>query len=183
MTSAMVVTELDLSGVLLLKSPVYEDGRGCFYESFNQKTWIDTLVDKGRRKPFVQDNVSVSHRGVFRGMHLQRAPHAQSKLVRVLSGRIIDFVLDVDPSSPTFRQSIAVSLAAHSGHALYIPAGYAHGFLALDPGTIVQYKVDETYHPESEVTYHYRAVAELLSRHFVLDGLILSEKDLAGVSL
>ena len=179
----MVITELDLPGVLLLEAPVYKDSRGCFYESFNQKCWIDSPIGKAGQKPFLQDNVSVSHRGVFRGMHLQRAPHAQSKLVRVLSGRIIDFVLDVNPSSPTYGKSIAISLGAHSGQALYIPAGYAHGFLALDPNTVLQYKVDENYHPESEETYHYTSVAELLSRYYSLDDLILSEKDLAGVSL
>lgn len=179
----MTVTELDLPGVLLVETPVYRDSRGCFYEAFNRRQWECELLGRVGERPFVQDNVSVSHRGVFRGMHLQRSPYAQSKLVRVLSGRIIDFVLDVDPSSPTYRKSMAVALDAHSGQSLYIPAGYAHGFLALEADTALQYKVDEVYHPESEVTYRYDAVAEVLAHHCALDELILSDKDRDGILL
>ncbi len=176
----MKVTAQSLRGVLLIETPIYTDRRGCFYEAFNAERFIAMT---GVSRPFVQDNVSVSHKDVFRGMHLQREPYGQSKLIRVLSGSIIDIVLDVEEGSPTFGQAIAVPLRAHSGLSLYIPAGYAHGFIALEDDTVLQYKVDEYYHPETEVTYRYDAVLPLIARHIDPASLILSDKDLAGEAL
>lgn len=177
----MNATELGLRGVLLIQHPVYNDHRGCFYEAFNDQRWAELLGQDAR--PFVQDNISVSRAGVFRGMHLQRAPHAQSKLVRVLSGCIIDFVLDVDPDSPQYGRCIGVPLDAHSGQCLYIPAGYAHGFLSLEDDTVLGYKVDEGYHPESEETYHYRTIWDVLGTYTDETALIVSEKDDKGIGL
>ncbi|MDO4770808.1 dTDP-4-dehydrorhamnose 3,5-epimerase family protein [Porphyromonas sp.] len=179
----MKVTELSLPGVLLIESPVYADTRGCFYEAFSQRKWIEVMGDGVAGKPFLQENVSVSHRGVFRGMHLQRAPYAQSKLVRALAGKLVDIVLDIDPESEHYGKSLSVELSAHSGQSLYIPAGYAHGFVALEEGTVLGYKVDEYYHPESEVTYLYKAVADIITRYIPIEDLIISDKDLAGISL
>lgn len=172
-------TELSLPGVLLIESPRYDDHRGYFMELYK-------AVDLSHALPnFVQDNMSYSHKGVFRGMHRQLPPNAQAKLVRCLSGRILDIALDVEPSSPTYAQAVAVELTPMSGKALYIPSHYAHGFLALEEGSTVFYKVDTPYAPQSEEAYNFQHpnIINLIKPYISLDQLIVSPKDLAAPSL
>ena len=168
-----------LAGVVLLQSPVYRDERGYFMETYNARDLADVLGPHD----FVQDNVSVSHLGVFRGMHTQLAPHAQTKLVRVLSGKLVDYVLDVNPKSPTYKQWECYELQAGDGKSLYIPKGYAHGFIALAQETVLQYKVDAPYTPHAEVCYHYASTTIASHAQKLLPqevSMILSEKDLKG---
>ena len=132
---------------------------------------------------FIQDNLSLSHRGVFRGMHLQKSPYGQAKLVRVLSGRLIDFVLDVDPASPTYQKSLAVELSEENNQLLFIPPQYAHGFLALEDHTRLMYKVDQAYTPEAEMAYHYSILLPTIEQFIDPNDLIISTKDLAATPL
>lgn len=172
----MKITELELPGVQLIESKRYDDHRGYFMEVFK-----DTLLRKhltGHPR-FIQDNMSCSKRGVFRGMHAQKPPLAQAKFVRVVSGRIVDFAMDIDPKSSNFGKVIGVELTPDQGRALFIPAHYAHGFLSLEDETRVLYKVDASYAPEYEVAYHYThgQLMQLLSHHIDPSELIISEKD------
>lgn len=141
----MKVTELELPGVLLLQFDVYRDERGYFQEVWNpaRLNRPDLNVD------FVQDNIAFSHHRVLRGLHFQQ-PHAQAKLVTSLSGTIFDVAVDVRRASPTFGRWLGTELAAGTGHALYIPEGFAHGYQVLSESAHVVYKCTDVYHPEAE---------------------------------
>ena len=143
----MKVTPLAIPDVLLLEPRVFDDNRGAFFESFNARTVADLI---GRELPFVQDNQSVSRRGVVRGLHYQVAPAPQGKLVRVLHGAIFDVAVDIRRSSPTFGRHIAETLSAENRRQLWIPEGFAHGFLAFSDGTEVLYKTTDFYHRDAE---------------------------------
>lgn len=136
--------------VLLIKPTVYKDDRGYFKECYNLAEFETFLPGV----QFVQDNESRSTKGVLRGLHFQKAPHAQAKLVRVVLGTIWDVAVDIRPNSPTYRQHAAVSLSAENHLQLYIPIGFAHGFIVTSETAIVQYKTDEYYHPESDAGIH-----------------------------
>ncbi len=142
----MEFTELEIKGVFLIKPVVHHDERGYFFESFRQDLF-EKHIGKIR---FVQDNESYSKKGVFRGLHYQIPPKAQSKLVRVVKGKIMDVVLDLREDSPTFLKYITVELSDKNKHSLFIPKGLAHGFYTLSEYAIVNYKVDEYYSPEHE---------------------------------
>ena len=133
----MKVTRLAIPEVVLLQPKVFGDERGFFYESFNQQRFEEAI---GRRVPFVQDNHSCSAKGVLRGLHFQRPPHAQAKLVRCVIGAVHDVVVDLRDGSPTFGRGLSVTLDAGTGDQLYVPAGFAHGFMTLTPDTRVAYK-------------------------------------------
>lgn len=135
-----MIENLELQGVLLITPRVFEDERGCFFETFSEKN-LDVH--------FVQDNESHSHKGVVRGLHFQKEPDAQAKLVRVVSGRILDVAVDMRASSKTFGQWVAVELSGENRRQLFIPRGFAHGFVALEESTVV-YKVDGFYAPQSD---------------------------------
>ena len=135
-----------LSGIRIIKCPVYYDDRGYFLESFNRKQWEEA----GLPYEFVQDNQSLSNKGVIRGLHFQRKPHAQGKLVRVSSGKAIDVMLDLRSDSPTFGKHFSIELDAKSGVMVWIPAGFAHGFEALEDNTVFNYKVTAYYDSKSE---------------------------------
>jgi len=143
----MKATPLALPGVLLLEPKLYDDNRGAFYESYNARTFAEAT---GLDVQFVQDNHSVSRRGVVRGLHYQVAPAAQGKLVRVLVGAAFDVVVDIRRSSPTFGQWVGEMLSAQNRHQLWIPEGFAHGFMALNDGTEVLYKTTDFYHRAAE---------------------------------
>lgn len=178
----MLAEDRCLKGVRLLSTPRYEDDRGYFMEIYNEERVPQDVF--ARR--FVQDNLSCSHRGVFRGMHAQKAPHAQGKWIRVLAGCIVDYVLDVTVESPTYGQWVSFVLDSKVGNSLYIPAGYAHGFVSLADDTLVYYKVDAPYCPDSEVCYHYTTsgIADDALSHLPPGvELILSEKDRKGIIL
>lgn len=134
-----------LAGVIIFEPKIFRDERGCFFESFNA---ADFEAATGIRTRFVQDNESVSRYGVVRGLHYQRAPHAQSKIVRVVSGRILDIAVDLRQGSPTFGRHVAVELSADNRRQLFIPRGFAHGFATLSPQAVVQYKCDAPYTPD-----------------------------------
>lgn len=135
------------SGLWIFEPRVFEDERGYFFESFNQKVFAEHL---GQNIQFVQDNQSKSVYGVIRGLHFQRGEYAQAKLVRVLSGRVLDVVLDIRPDSPTFGQHFVMELSAENRLHLFIPRGFAHGFAVLSETAEFFYKCDNFYAPEHE---------------------------------
>lgn len=145
----MKVEHLSLEGAILFTPRIFEDERGYFLESFNPA--VSSLIPHD----FVQENISVSTKGVLRGLHYQNAPHAQGKLVRVLSGSVLDVLVDIRPESPTLGQHLSVLLDAKSHHSLWIPPGFAHGFLALENKTTFHYKCTALYSPESEGIIRY----------------------------
>ena len=141
----MKVVDTNLLGVLLIEPRIISDARGCFFESFN----VDRYEVAGIAGPFVQDNVSRSKRGVLRGLHFQW-PYAQRKLVSVLAGEVFDVAVDVRVGSSTFGKWTARVLSAANGRQLYIPEGFAHGFLTLSAEAVLSYKCSEYYRPEAE---------------------------------
>jgi len=141
------VTRLRLPEVLLIEPRVFEDSRGWFYESFNARSFADAT---GLDVTFVQDNHSLSAKNVLRGLHYQLPPSAQGKLVRVLAGSILDVAVDVRRSSPTYRQWLVQEVSARDRLQLYVPVGFAHGFVALEEGTEVLYKTTEYYVRDAE---------------------------------
>lgn len=143
----MQVKQTDLEGVLLLTPRVFTDHRGFFLESWNQKL-LDEAV--GSSVAFVQDNRSRSLRGVLRGLHYQTEPHAQGKLVSVLSGSIYDVAVDLRPASPTYGKSLGIELKADGHTMIWIPAGFAHGFYVLSEFADVAYKATDFYSPAHE---------------------------------
>jgi dTDP-4-dehydrorhamnose 3,5-epimerase len=143
----MHVEDLGLAGVKLLRPRRYTDHRGYFVETWNRKT----MAAIGIEVDFVQDNLSYSRdRGTIRGLHFQRAPSEQAKLVRAVRGSILDVAVDIRPGSPTYRRSVSAVLTAEQGEQLYVPAGCAHGFCTLEPDTEVAYKVSSFYAPEQD---------------------------------
>ena len=143
----MQVTRTALAGVLVIEPKVFGDERGFFFESFNQRAF-DAAV--GHHVAFVQDNHSRSARGVLRGLHYQLDPHAQGKLVRVAQGSAFDVAVDVRRASPTFGRWVGVTLDAQSQRQLWIPPGFAHGFLALEDDTHFLYKTTDYYAKDCE---------------------------------
>lgn len=143
----MEIIQHPLSGVIELVPRVFSDPRGTFFESFSARL----LAEKaGIEHDWVQDNQSVSGAGVLRGLHFQRPPYAQAKLVRVARGRALDVVVDLRPGSATYGQHTSTMLEAERANMLYVPIGFAHGFLALEEDTIFLYKCSNYYHPASE---------------------------------
>jgi len=142
----MIFEKLKIEGLVVIKPDVFGDDRGFFLESYNQKKF----ADGGIKVNFVQDNHSRSRRGVLRGLHFQKAPFAQDKLVRVTRGKVFDVAVDLRPDSPTFSQWAAVILSEENKKMFFIPQGFAHGFLALSEIVDFQYKVSNFYSQESE---------------------------------
>jgi dTDP-4-dehydrorhamnose 3,5-epimerase len=142
----MRIENSPIDGLVLIEPRVFSDERGHFFEPFNEKE----MSEYGIRGPFVQDNESLSHKGVLRGLHFQKPPHEQGKLVRVVSGAVSDVVVDIRPGSKTFGKHYTVELSASNHLLLWIPPGFAHGFLTLEDNTIFLYKVTAYYHPQSE---------------------------------
>jgi len=143
----MKVTATALPGVLVIEAKVFGDARGFFMESFNQRAFNDAV---GRAVTFVQDNHSRSAQGVLRGLHYQLPPHAQGKLVRVTSGSVFDVAVDMQRGSPTFGRWVGVELSASNNCQMWIPPGFAHGFLVLSESADFLYKTTEYYAPASE---------------------------------
>lgn len=140
----MIKTEID--GVLILEPRVFEDERGYFFESFNLREFREAVGDV----EFVQDNESKSRRGVVRGLHFQKGPHAQAKLLRVVKGAVLDVAVDIRPGSPTFGKHVSVVLSGDNHRQFFIPRGMAHGFKVLSDEAIFQYKCDNYYCREAE---------------------------------
>ena len=148
----MKLIATDLPGVVTIEPAVFSDDRGWFMESFNQQRFVDGLAALGQSapRPFVQDNESHSKRGVLRGLHYQLPPHPQGKLVRVVAGAVIDVAVDIRRSSPTFGRWVAVELSAENRRQLWIPEGFAHGFVALSDDTRFLYKTTDVYARDCE---------------------------------
>lgn len=143
----MDVQKLDIDGLMVFAPRVFADERGAFFESFNETKFREATGFEGR---FVQDNHSISHKGVLRGLHYQLAPHAQGKLVRVVAGAAFDVAVDIRTGSPTFGKWAGVELSAANRKQFWIPAGFAHGFLALEDGTEFLYKTTDFWDAASE---------------------------------
>jgi len=133
--------------ILLIKPIVYGDDRGYFVETFRQDKFEETA---GHKVNFIQDNESKSTKGVLRGLHFQLPPAAQSKLVRVIEGKVLDVAVDIRQGSPTFGQNVTAELSAENKHQLFVPRGFAHGFVVLSESAIFSYKVDNYYSPEND---------------------------------
>lgn len=142
----MNVIKTDIEGVVIIEPKLFEDSRGYFFESFSQKEFNEKVANIN----FVQDNESKSSYGVIRGLHFQKPPYAQSKLVRCVRGKVLDVALDIREGSPTYGKHVAVELSEDNHRQLFIPKGFAHGFSVLSDEAIFQYKCDEFYHPEAE---------------------------------
>ena len=142
----MKVVKTDIEGVLIIEPDVFGDCRGYFMESFSQQKFSEQVADV----TFVQDNESKSSYGVVRGLHFQKPPYTQSKLVRVVSGRVLDVAVDIRKGSPTFGKHVAVELSGDNHRQIFIPKGFAHGFAVLSDEAVFQYKCDAFYAPDSE---------------------------------
>lgn len=168
--------ELSLPGVWLIEPRRIGDARGYFMESFKLEEFRRNVGDVR----FVQDNESLSTKGVLRGLHFQKGEHSQAKLVRVSAGSVLDVVVDLRGDSPTFGQHVAVELSAENALQLYIPRGMAHGFVVLSDMAQFQYKVDNEYAPESEATLRFDDPELGIDWRFPREALTLSPKDLRG---
>ncbi|MDC4624328.1 dTDP-4-dehydrorhamnose 3,5-epimerase [Acinetobacter baumannii] len=147
----MKIESTKIEGLLILHPTVFGDDRGWFMESFNQQRFAQSLEDLNLPVPtFVQDNHSLSQKGVLRGLHYQKAPYAQGKLVRVVQGRVWDVAVDIRPDSKTYGEWVGVELSAENKTMFWIPEGFAHGFISLEDNTQFLYKTTNYYNKESE---------------------------------
>ena len=142
----MEVIKTDIEGVVIIKPRIFTDARGYFFESYSKREFDE----KVRRVDFVQDNESCSSRGVMRGLHFQRPPFTQSKLVRCVRGRVLDVAVDIRKGSPTYGRHVAVELSEDNHLQFFVPRGFAHGFAVLSETAVFQYKCDIYYHPEAD---------------------------------
>jgi dTDP-4-dehydrorhamnose 3,5-epimerase len=163
-----------LKDCFILTPQVYPDHRGIFLESYHKKKFNEIT---GLDLEFVQDNQSVSKKGVLRGLHFQSGEFAQAKLVRVIYGEVLDVVVDLRPDSSTFKESYNIILSDQNQHQLFIPQGFAHGFITLSETSVFSYKCDRFYYPGSESGIIYNDPDLAIDWKFTEDELILSEKD------
>lgn len=169
----MTVIETEIEGVLIIKPRVFADERGYFFESFSQKEFEEKVC----KTTFVQDNESKSTYGVLRGLHFQKMPYAQSKLVRVVKGSVLDIAVDLRKGSPTFGKHVAAELSEENKLQFFVPRGFAHGFVVLSEEAIFQYKCDNYYYPESEGGILWNDPALNIDWLIPEQDIILSEKD------
>ncbi len=170
----MEVIETKLKGVLVLKPKVFEDARGYFFESYNRNLFLQSGLDLN----FVQDNQSLSQKGVLRGLHFQNNPHAQGKLVRVITGSVYDVAVDIRKGSSTYGQWFGLELNEENKWMMYIPEGFAHGFATLRDNTIFSYKCTNFYNKASEDCLLWNDPD--IGIDWNLDKPLLSDKDLQG---
>ncbi|WP_298224119.1 dTDP-4-dehydrorhamnose 3,5-epimerase [Flavobacterium sp.] len=163
-----------LKGCYCIEPKIFDDHRGYFMESFNEKTFHEKT---GEHIHFVQDNQSFSSKGVLRGLHYQVGEHAQSKLIRVLSGEILDVAVDLRPDSETYGQHLTIVLSSENQKQLFVPKGFAHGFLVLSETATIFYKCDNFYNKESEGGIIYNDPTLNIEWQFDEAELIISEKD------
>ena len=205
----MEIIKTSIDGVLIIEPRVFKDSRGYFFESFSQREFDEPtnearaesnlfeLCLARRRKTegqkvtpilghsinFVQDNESMSSFGVMRGLHYQRMPYTQSKLVRCVKGAVLDVAVDIRKVSPTFGQHVAVELTEDNHRQFFIPRGFAHGFAVLSETAVFQYKCDEFYHPEADGGINIKDESLGIDWHIPMEKAILSEKDLKHACL
>ena len=169
------VIKTDIEGVIIIEPKVFGDNRGYFFESWSQKDFDEQI----RPIKFVQDNESKSRYGVLRGLHFQKGKYSQSKLVRVVQGRVLDVAVDVRRGSPTFGKHVAVELSAENRRQFFIPRGFAHGFVVLSDEAVFQYKCDNLYAPQEEGAIVWNDPEIGINWRIPADKVILSEKDKA----
>ena len=170
----MEVIKTAIEGVYVIEPKVFGDARGYFFESFSEREFKEKVGDIH----FVQDNESMSKFGVMRGLHFQRPPYAQSKLVRCVKGEVIDVAVDIRKGSPTYGQHVAVLLTEENHRQFFIPQGFAHGFAVLSESAVFQYKCDNFYHPESDAGIQLFDEDLGIDWQVPMQQAILSEKDL-----
>lgn len=147
----MNIIKTAIDGVVIIEPRIFEDSRGYFFESFSQREFDEKIAPiVGHKISFVQDNESKSSYGVMRGLHFQRPPFTQSKLVRCVKGAVLDVAVDIRKGSPTYGKHVAVELTEDNHRQFFIPKGFAHGFAVLNETAVFQYKCDEFYHPEAD---------------------------------
>ena len=174
----MDIRETPIQGLLVIEPRVFKDARGYFFESYSAREFDKKLTPLvGRKLTFVQDNESMSSYGVMRGLHYQRAPFTQAKLVRCVRGRVLDVAVDIRKGSPTFGQHVAVELSEENHLQFFIDKGFAHGFSVLSETAVFQYKCDEFYHPEADAGISIQDTSLGIDWMLPEDKVILSPKD------
>lgn len=169
----MNATQTSIPGVVIIEPRLFKDDRGYFFESFSERDFNAQV----REVKFVQDNESMSSYGVMRGLHFQRPPYTQSKLVRCVKGAVLDVAVDIRKGSPTYGQHVAVELTEENHRQFFVPRGFAHGFAVLSETAIFQYKCDNFYHPEADGGISILDDSLGIDWHIPTDHSILSEKD------
>ena len=169
----MEVIKTAIEGVYIIEPKVFGDARGYFFESFSEREFQEKVGDIH----FVQDNESMSKHGVMRGLHFQRPPYAQSKLVRCVKGKVIDVAVDIRKGSPTYGQHVAVLLTEENHRQFFIPQGFAHGFAVLSEQAVFQYKCDNFYHPEADGGISILDESLGIDWGLTIEEALLSEKD------
>ena len=176
----MEVIKTAIDGVVVIEPKVFADSRGYFFESFSQREFDEKVAIPFIGKPiqFVQDNESMSSYGVMRGLHYQRMPYTQSKLVRCVKGKVLDVAVDIRKGSPTFGQHVAVELTEDNHRQFFVPRGFAHGFAVLSETAIFQYKCDNFYAPQADGGISILDESLDIDWQIPADKALLSEKDL-----
>lgn len=169
----MNIIETNIKEIIIIEPRIFNDARGYFFESFSERDFNSQV----RQVKFVQDNESKSSYGVLRGLHFQKPPFCQSKLVRVIKGAVLDVAVDIRKGSPTFGKHVAVELTEDNHRQLFIPRGFAHGFSVLSDEVIFQYKCDNFYAPQSEGAIAWNDPDLNIDWKIPADRIILSEKD------
>lgn len=169
----MNLIKTDIDGVVILEPRVFADERGYFFESYSQKIFEEKICNT----TFIQDNESKSVYGVLRGLHFQKPPFAQSKLVRVIKGKVLDVAVDIRKGSPTFGKHVSIELTDENKRQFFVPRGFAHGFVVLSEEVIFQYKCDNYYSPQNEGALAWDDPTLGIDWKLPLDKIILSEKD------
>lgn len=175
----MEVIKTAIEGLVIIEPKVFKDARGYFFESFSQREF----EQKVRKINFVQDNESVSSYGVMRGLHFQRPPYSQSKLVRCVKGRVLDVAVDIRKGSPTYGKHVAVELSEDNHRQFFVPRGFAHGFVVLSETAVFQYKCDNFYAPEADGGINIKDESLGIDWQIAMEDALLSEKDLKHLCL
>lgn len=170
----MKVITTKLEGCYIIEPKIFNDERGYFFESFNQQVFFKKT---GITTNFVQDNEALSHKGSLRGLHYQKGPYSQAKLVRVVKGRVLDVVVDLRENSKTFGETFEIVISEENKKQLFVPKGFAHGYSVLENNTILHYKCDAYYNPESEAGIHYQDPDLQINWQLNDTDIIVSEKD------
>ena len=171
----MKLTKTNLEGCFIIEPSVFEDERGLFFESYHKRDFEKKI---GKRVDFVQDNQSLSKKGVLRGLHFQKGTYAQAKLVRVVKGEVLDVVVDIRKESPTFGKHFKLKLSEIGNNLIFMPKGMAHGFLTLSNEAVFTYKCDEYYNQQAECGIIYNDPELNIDWEYPQEKIILSQKDL-----
>lgn len=175
----MEIIKTNIEGPIIIEPKIFGDARGYFFESFSQREFDEKVAipQYGHPIVFVQDNESMSSYGVMRGLHFQRPPFTQSKIVRCVKGKVLDVAVDIRKGSPTYGQHVAVELTEDNHRQFFVPKGFAHGFVVLSETAIFQYKCDEFYHPEVDGGINIQDESLNINWRIKVEDALLSDKD------